>query len=192
MATDDQLWARACSGDDRAWLELCRSLHARVHRFFTHKVVDHDVADLAQQTIQRFMEARARFEGRSGVRGYVFGIAYNLLCEYIRRRTIRGSAADPDEVSAADLAPRPSSVLRMREDGRRLLEALRLLPIAAQTLIELFYFEELTTAQIAESLGIPDNTVRGRLSRARARLRELVEAGGRREPGGGHGAGGHG
>jgi RNA polymerase sigma-70 factor (ECF subfamily) len=107
----------------------------------------------------------------------VFGIAYNLLCEYIRRRTIRGSAGDPDEVSAADLAPRPSSVLRMREDRRMLMGALRLLPIAAQTLIEMFYFEELTTGQIAELLGIPDNTVRGRLSRARARLRELVDAG---------------
>ncbi len=178
MATEDELWARAAAGDERAWLELCRTLHARVHRFFGFKVPDDDVADLTQQTITRFMEGRARFEGRGGVRSYVFGIAFNVLCEYIRHRRVRGVAADPDECSAYDLAPRASSVLRMREDRRALLEALRQLTLLQQTLIELFYFEDLTTVQIAEQLGIPDNTVRGKLSRARARLRELVEGGG--------------
>jgi len=177
MATDDELWSRATSGDERAWLELCRTMHARVHRFFGFKVPDDDVADLAQQTITRFMEGRARFEGRGGVRSYVFGIAYNVLCEYIRHRRVRGVAADPEECSAYDLAPRASSVLRMREDRRALLEALRQLSILQQTLIELFYFQDLTTVQIADQLGMPDNTVRGKLSRARARLRELVEGG---------------
>lgn len=172
--SDETLWAHACEGDRTAWVAVCRSLHGRVHRFFARRVTDSDVGDLTQQTMSAFIAARPRLTAETKVRSYVLGIACNLLAAHVRRRH-HDVVGGVEMVSAHDLEPRPSTALRMRDDRRALLEALRQLPLQMQNLIELFYFEGLSTPQIAELLEMPDNTVRSRLARARAALRARVE-----------------
>jgi len=79
-------------------------------------------------------------------------------------------------LSAIELAESPSTTLVRQEDARLLLQALRMIPLDAQTLIELWFWEDLSGAQIGAILGIPEATVRSRLRRAIQRLREQVEA----------------
>lgn len=171
---DEALWTRACEGEHAAWVAVCRALHGRVHRFFARRVADDDVGDLTQQTMSAFITARPRLSPDTKVRGYVLGIACNLLAAHVRRRH-QHAVGELELVSAHDLEPRPSTALRMRDDRRALLDALRHLPLAMQNLIELYYFEDLSTPQIAAMLEMPDNTVRSRLARARAALRTRVE-----------------
>ena len=56
-----------------------------------------------------------------------------------------------------------------------LLDALRRIPLELQILLELHYWEAMTTEEIAEALGVPLGTVRGRLQRGRARLLEVID-----------------
>ncbi|MDR1089318.1 MAG: sigma-70 family RNA polymerase sigma factor [Coriobacteriales bacterium] len=61
------------------------------------------------------------------------------------------------------------------EEQTALYAALRSLPAAYRTVLQLFYFEDRTIAQIAAILGAEQGTVKTRLSRARAQLREKLK-----------------
>ena len=78
---------------------------------------------------------------------------------------------DFTSVSIADLRPSPSAAIGAREDLRLLLSALRQIPLELQVLLELYYWERMTTGEIAEALEIPPGTARTRLMRARELLR---------------------
>jgi RNA polymerase sigma-70 factor (ECF subfamily) len=57
-----------------------------------------------------------------------------------------------------------------------LLAGLRSIPVDCQVVLELLYWEQLTTVEMAAVLEIPEGTVKSRLRRGRALLREAIEA----------------
>ena len=69
----------------------------------------------------------------------------------------------------------PSRAAAAKEEQHLLLRALRTLPLADQLIVELSYWERLTTAEIGEVLEIPQGTVKWRLSQARGALRTAIE-----------------
>ena len=74
--------------------------------------------------------------------------------------------------SIVDLAPGLSTIAIQRAEQRLLVEALQRLPLDLQMAIELYYWEELSVAELAEALEVPAGTVKSRLHRARELLRE--------------------
>lgn len=84
-----------------------------------------------------------------------------------------------------DLAPGLSSVAVQRAEQRLLVAALQRIPLDLQMAIELYYWEELSVAELATALEIPPGTVKSRLHRARELLRqemaELPSSGSERE-----------
>ena len=79
---------------------------------------------------------------------------------------------DLSERSLADLQPTPSRYAAEKEEHRLVADAVRNIPLDLQIVIELHYWEDLTTAEIADVLSIPVGTAKSRLRRAR----EAVEA----------------
>ena len=71
------------------------------------------------------------------------------------------------DVSVAELSGSPSQVVAGHEEEKLLLVALREIPLELQTVVELYSWEELSVAQMAEVLEIPAGTVKSRLLRAR-------------------------
>jgi len=174
VTTSDEALLRAWrDGDDGAGNALFERYFDALYRFFAHKNVDGDVMDLLQRTLLASVESLARFDGHSSVRTYLYAIARNKLRDYWREKT-RRDAIDFGVSSLVDLSPSPSSVLRANEQQRLLYEALRRLPLDQQISVELHYWEGLTGPELAEVIGVPEGTARGRLHRARARLRELI------------------
>jgi RNA polymerase sigma factor (sigma-70 family) len=159
-------------GDDRAGEQLFDRHADAVARFFENKVRE-SADDLTQTTFLRMIESRERVREGAAFRGYVFGIAQNVLREHLRRLA-RGRDVDPDVESMAELAPGPGTMAGVREEHRVLLEGLRRLPVQHQMLLELVYWEKLTSQEVAEILGIPSSTARGRLQTARALLGEKL------------------
>jgi len=171
--SDEALLRAWRDGDDASGNELFERYFDALYRFFAHKNLDGDVMDLLQKTLLASVESLARFEGHSSVRTYLYAIARNKLRDYWREKT-RRDAIDFGVSSLVDLSPSPSSVLRATEQQRLLVEALRRLPIDQQISVELHYWEGLTGPELAEVIGVPEGTVRGRLRRARGTLRELL------------------
>ncbi len=171
-ATDLDLLDAWRGGDARAGNLLFRRHFAALARFFRNKV-DVGVEDLIQGTFLACIEGRDRFREASSFRTYLFAIARNLLYGYYRRQH---RAVDFVQTSVIDLGASPSGPLGRREETAALLRALRSIPLEFQVVLELAYWEDMKAPEIAEILEIPANTVRGRLSRARAALRQALAA----------------
>ena len=158
------------AGDRDAGRELVDRHYPAIARFFTNKVGD-EAGDLVHRTFLACVESKAPFRGDASVRTYLFAIARSELYAHYRRR--HTEAPRFDEVSVVELADAdasPSRAVAESEEQRLLLEALRRIPLAAQILLELFYWEELTTREIAEILELPHGTVRSRVRAARHQL----------------------
>jgi RNA polymerase sigma-70 factor (ECF subfamily) len=137
--------------------------------------VQDDRRDLMQQTLLACVEGRARFRRDASFRTYLYQTARYQLYAYYRKRN-RESGHDPAITGLPDSASSPSRVLARRQDERMLLEALRRMPMDDQIVLELSFWEDLTGREIAEVLGSPEGTVRGRLARATERLRREMQS----------------
>jgi RNA polymerase sigma-70 factor (ECF subfamily) len=172
--SDGELLERWRSGDAVSGEALFERYYDMVERFFLNKVTS-GVQDLVQETFMRCVESRERIRDNDRFRMYMFAIAYNVLTAYLRERYRGDREIDLGEVSVCDVTPGPSSLVARRREHRLLIEALRAIPVDDQVILELHYWEQLTTHQMAEVIGIPVGTARGRLQRARTRLEEAMQ-----------------
>jgi RNA polymerase sigma-70 factor, ECF subfamily len=172
--SDGALLERWRAGDTASGEALFERYYDMVERFFLNKVSS-AVQDLVQETFIRCVESRDRIRDNERFRVYMFSIAYHVLSAHLRERYRGDRAVDFNQDSVLDLAPGPGSVVAQRREHRLLIEALRNLPVDDQVLLELHYWEQLTTNQMAEVLGIPIGTARGQLQRARDRLEGVMQ-----------------
>lgn len=167
-----QAWG---AGDERAGAALFRRYYPAIARFFRNKVPEAAQDDLVQATFLACVDGRERLRDRSSLRSYLFSVAYKQLCSHYRQRHRGAAPLDTAEVSVAELAPGPSTLVAQQREHQLLAAALRAIPLDHQVVLELCYWEELTAAQIGEILGVPVGTAKTRIRRARQLLGEQLE-----------------
>lgn len=147
-----------------------------VHAYLQRRV-GRDLADeLAAETFLVAFGGRGRYDlSRPSARPWVFGIATNLLQRHRRRearqwRAYARTAADP-VLDAFEGVEARVDATGMR---RRLVDALAGVPAEELDALLLYAWADFSYAEVAEALEVPVGTVRSRLSRARARLREAL------------------
>jgi len=170
---DVELLAAWRGGDASAGKALFQRYFHQVSRFFVNKV-PYDHEDLIQETFMACVRGRDRLREDTRFRSYLFGAAYNVLKKHYERYAGPRRPDALEQSSAEDLAPGPSTLLRHDEQDRRLLEALRRIPLAQQAVLEMSYWEGMSSAEIGQVLGLPAATVRTRAHRGRERLLELL------------------
>lgn len=177
--SEDETWLRAWQAGDKAAGERLFDRHyGAVTRFFGNKTSaagGDTIEDLIQRTFLRCLESVARLKDYSRFRAFLFGIARHVLLDHFRART-RDQMIDFETISAADLSPGLSTLQVRAQEDRRLLEALRTLPVDLQTVLELYYWEDMTASEIGEVLERPEGTVRTRIRRARTLLQKHLAA----------------
>jgi RNA polymerase sigma-70 factor, ECF subfamily len=184
--SDASLWAQARAGDADAFGLLFRRHAKAIYNFLFRSTADWAAADDLLSIV--FLEAwRRRDKELDG--GYVlpwfYGIAVNVLRN--RSRSERRFAAAVRRLPKPEAEPDFAPAAEERVDDERQMQhavaLLHALPEREQEVFALCAWMELSYEDAALALGLPIGTVRSRLSRARARLREL-------EPGRGHLQGG--
>lgn len=166
------LWAE---GDRRAGDRLVKRYYMDVTRFFMNAVGDQERRELTQETFTRLCAALPRFAKRSAFRSFLFGIARNVLNEFLRKRYRRGEF-DPELNTIEDVEQ--LSVSRLISELVRkelIMQCLRELPVETKQLMELYYWHDMTADELGDTYGIPAATVRTRLFNARKRLAQAVE-----------------
>jgi RNA polymerase sigma-70 factor (ECF subfamily) len=176
VVSDEMLITQMAGGNKLAMRALFARHQVRVYRFILRIVRDTAVAeDVVSEVFFEAWQHADRFEGRSSVSTWLLGIARHKALTASNRRTTESfderialTVADPANNPEADLADKDkASVLR------RCLNALS--PEHAE-IIDLVYYQEKSIKEIAQILGIPDNTVKTRMFYARKRLAALVAA----------------
>lgn len=130
--------------------------------------------DLVQDTLERACVKWRLWLAGSDLRAWLFTLMHNLYVSQLRRRLRQGELARPLDLAALDQEPAaPASGADSAIDLQRCL--LRL-PEEQRVVLLLVTLEDLSYAQVAGITGVPVGTVMSRLSRARSRLQELMDA----------------
>lgn len=169
MVDDIDLLKRWRGGDRAAGETLVERHIASLSRFFRTTAPERAEEDLIQQTLLACVEGRERI-GHAGFRAYMFGVARKLVTEGKRVAARRGDPASFHSSRFAMAGPGPSTALGRGREQRRVLEALRRIPLDLQIVLELYHWERMTAPEIAAIVEIPTGTVRSRLRRARSAL----------------------
>ena len=125
--------------------------------------------DLVQDTLERACSKWRLWTVGSDLRAWLFTIMHNLFASQMRRTPPRAT------VPLEDLSNELRAVESGRDHGIDLQRCLLQLPEEQRAVLLLVTLEDLSYAEVAKVLGIPAGTVMSRLSRARARLHELME-----------------
>ena len=123
-----------------------------------------DAEDITQEVFLRLVRAAPAFRDGEHRRAWLLRVTANCAKDFFRAPWRRHR---PLEEAAALAAPGP-------EEGRGVLGAVLALPERYRTVVHLFYYEELSVAEIAAALGKSEGAVRTRLSRARGMLRAAL------------------
>jgi RNA polymerase sigma-70 factor (sigma-E family) len=121
--------------------------------------------DIAQTALARAFVAWRRVSRAEDPDAYLRRILVNASHHRFRRRRVTEQPGDPPEIPVDG----PADLVGERT---ALLAALHQLPPRQRAVVVLRYWEDLTDAQIAATLGCSPSTVRSQLSRALAKLRE--------------------
>jgi RNA polymerase sigma-70 factor (ECF subfamily) len=132
-----------------------------------------DAQDLVQQTFLEAHRALASFKGDSELSTWLYGIAKNLVRNYLTRSPHRRFDFCSDELlmEEQDGGPSPMDVLDQGQQLRALTLAMSEIPEHMRQLVWMVVVDELSYEEAAAALNIPKGTVRSRLSRARSALR---------------------
>ena len=179
--SDAALWERAAAGEADAFGVLFERHVRSVYNYCFRRTGDWSQAE--ELTAIVFLEAwRRRKEvrlEREQALPWLFGVATNVIRNSRRsRRRHRSALARLPRERVADFATDVDERLDDERQMRSVLRALNNLPRADQDVLALCVWEGLSYDDAALALDIPIGTVRSRLSRARARLRELTAANG--------------
>jgi RNA polymerase sigma-70 factor (ECF subfamily) len=176
---DELTLRRAQRGDERAWRDLIeryqQPVHALLWRMFAGRA-RHRVEDLTQETFVRVLKALPSFDpaGSATLSTWILTIATRLALNELRR---------PDSL---ELEREPVGRERADADAERrriaaaIAAGMTTLPDAQRAVLVLREYHDLDYGEIAEVLELDVGTVKSRLSRARAAMREhLTQALGR-------------
>jgi RNA polymerase sigma-70 factor (ECF subfamily) len=176
--SDEALIGRIATGDKVAMQVLFARHHVRVYRFVLRLVRDQTQAeDLISEVFLDVWRQAGRFEARSAVSTWLLAIARYKALSALRRRPDE----ELDEETAAaieDPGDDPETALEKKDKGEILRKCLTALSPEHREIIDLVYYHEKSVEEVAEIVGIPENTVKTRMFYARKRLSELLKAAG--------------
>jgi RNA polymerase sigma-70 factor (ECF subfamily) len=189
---DDAVLVKRCwQGDSAAMERLILKYQNRIYNVILKICADpDDAAELTQETFVKVIENIDNFQGRSGFYTWAFRIAVNLTlnhCQRSTRLTFRSLDANQEkyygraaqvlkEFLSDDNSPDPAAVAQNNELYEIAVKSLMKLDDAQRTVVVLRDIEGMNYNQIAKVLDIELGTVRSRLSRARSKLRKILEA----------------
>ncbi|QDC09283.1 sigma-70 family RNA polymerase sigma factor [Oceanicola sp. D3] len=176
-AQAEGLMAAMASGDRQALAQLITLYGAGLQRYMAQMLPEASEAeDMAQEVFLRAWRNAGRYDAsKAAVSTWLYRIATNLCIDRARRRGLRrflGLETAPEE--AAD-APGPEQVLEGRERLAATRAALARLPVRQRQALLLRAAGELSTGEIAATLGISPGAAEQLLVRGRAALRKLLE-----------------
>ena len=122
-----------------------------------------DAEDIMQEVFVRLLRSRPDFADREHARAWLLRVAANCANDWFRAPWRRREGPLTDSLPAPE-----------HEDGG-VVEAVLALPAKYRTAVHLYYYEELSVAEIAKITGKSESAVKSRLFRARAMLREALK-----------------
>ena len=175
--SDEALLAAAAASETAALGALFDRHHDAVRRFLARLsgTDDRDLDDLVQTTFEAVPRAARRFDGRSPVKTWLFGVANNVARHHVRTEIRRKRLSQALAAAAREDRRDASAEVLERERAARLKDAIAALSPKLREAFVLVYLENVPGADAARVLGIREGALWKRLHEARARLRSALQ-----------------
>ncbi len=189
---DRDLVAAIRAGDAAAWTTLFERYQVRIFTICVRMVRDRELAsDLTQDAFIKVIRGLDSFDERAKLSTWIYRVTMNVCLSKLRSEKLRRHASleamasaggrDPDRRTELGFPqvrePGAHEGVENEEERQRMIDALDALSDEHRSILVLRDGRGLEYEQIAEVLDIPVGTVRSRLFRARAALRQAFEAG---------------
>jgi RNA polymerase sigma-70 factor (ECF subfamily) len=173
---DEEVMQLVQGGSPRAF-ELLYDRHGGAAFSLSYRMVGNRVTaeDITQEAFLSIWRSRLRYDqARGSVRTWVLGIVHNRAIDQLRRGTVHDRRRETlDGVEERFEARERTDVeAARREEARGVHGALETLPEEQRRTIELAYFGGFSHSQIAELLGMPVGTVKGRMRLGLEKMRK--------------------
>ena len=176
---DELLLRRAQSGDPEAFEQLIGPLEQLVWRICWHYTGNREAAeDCGQETMIRIWRNLESYRGDCALESWIYRIAANCCMDYLRKKKrdqsvsmepLREQGFDP-----ADPSPGTEDRVVSVDEHQRLRKAITQLPDEQREALILTQLEKISYEEAAQMLGVSEGTVKSRVNRAKARLKEIL------------------
>ena len=176
---DAQLIRCILQGDQDAFTALVKKYQKGAHALAWRKIGDFHVAqEITQDAFLNAYKKLGTLRNHNAFAGWLYVIVARLSSDWLRRNRLTMESLDTDTANAVDKVSYSQYVAEEQateaDETRRevVKELLKKLPESERTVMTLHYLGEMTIKAVSEFLGVSQNTVKSRLSRARNRLRK--------------------
>jgi len=135
-----------------------------------------EAEEVLQTSYLKVLDGRARFDGRSSLRTWFFGVIRRTAAEQSRRQWLRRQLFDHWLVREPSAPPpaSPESAASEEESSRKLLEAVAKLSAKQRQVLHLVFYQELTVEEASRVMDVTLGTARTHFDRGKRRLREIL------------------
>jgi RNA polymerase sigma-70 factor (ECF subfamily) len=181
---DTELLRRCRAGDERAYRLLVQRYQRQVYSIALRMLRRaEDAEDVTQETFVRVFRSIDRYDPSRPFAAWIFTIASRLCIDHIRRHRkgmISLFQADPGSgeertIELEDPGLRPEEEAQHAEEERHASQLIDSLPPHYRIVVLMRHQQDLSYEEIAEALKLPLGTVKARIHRARALLKERLE-----------------
>ena len=177
--TDAELIQRILQGDQDALSPLVKKYQKGVHTLAWRKIGDFHIAqEITQDTFLTAYQKLRTLKNHNLFAGWLYVIAANLCRDWLKKSRLPMDSLDITDANEVDKVSYSQYVAEKQkadvDETRRevVKKLLQKLPESERTVMMLHYLGEMTINAISEFLGVSQNTVKSRLSRARNRLKK--------------------
>ncbi len=174
-AEDLRLMERIAQGDEDAFAEFYRDYEKRVYHFILKKMNDSfESYDVLHEVFMDVWKNAERFEGRSKLSTWVFGIAFHKSIDRLRKK--RPDQLDDEErdTVADEEGLSPMELVNATEESDHLRVCVDALSAAQRSVIQMAFYEDMSYGEIAEIIESPEGTVKTRIFHAKQALKQCV------------------
>ena len=178
----DKLIRMAAAGDQDAITELYELTYSSVYKTVKSMIADEDtVLDIVQDSFIKGFQSLDQLDTPENFRAWMKRIATNKAKDYLKKKKpilfTDMANEDGEEIDFRDdcLDHCPEEVLDRKETSRLMQEILSTLSEDQRLVIGMFYYEEMSVREIAETLGCSENTVKSRLNYGRKKVEVKVK-----------------
>ncbi len=187
MMDEKAIIEQVLAGDNDAFGQLVEAYQDRVYNLALRMSGNaEDAFDLAQESFFRAWRGLSGFQFESAFSTWLFRLCSNVCLDWLRakkrRPTVSLTTMDDEnqelQMELPDPGKGPEELLLAAEDRQSLIRAMNALPVEYREILTLRAIDDLSYGQIGEILKLREGTVKSRLARARAALRnKLLEDG---------------
>lgn len=170
------------AGDRLEFSRMVDAFSSRLYRLALKMLGNQqDAEDVLQETFIKAFRHLSGFDGRSSISTWLYRIAANEALMLMRKKRLEtisldepleGEEGESEPLQIVDWCCIPEHELMNEEARQQLDKAVQNLPLNLRMAFLLRDIEDLSTQEAADVLGLSENALKTRLSRARLRLRE--------------------